>query len=45
VTTRARLGPPAVERFDGEPIVGSPFEDALIEAGFRRGPRKLTPSA
>jgi ATP-dependent helicase Lhr and Lhr-like helicase len=35
----------AVERFDGEPVVGSALEPALIDAGFRQGPRKLTLSA
>ena len=35
----------AVERFDGEPVVGSAAEGALVEAGFRQGPRKLTLSA
>ena len=34
-----------IERFDGEPIVGSPHEALLIEVGFRQGPRKLTLSA
>jgi ATP-dependent Lhr-like helicase len=34
-----------VERFDGEPIVGSPYEALLVDAGFRQGPRKLTLSA
>jgi ATP-dependent Lhr-like helicase len=34
-----------VERFDGNPIVGSEFESLLIDAGFRQGPRKLTLSA
>ncbi len=34
-----------IERFDGEPIVGSAFEPMLIDAGFRQGPRKLTLSA
>jgi ATP-dependent Lhr-like helicase len=38
----ARLG---VERFDGEPVVGSPVGALLIELGFRQGPRKLTLSA
>ncbi len=38
----ARLG---VERFDGEPVVGSPAGALLIELGFRQGPRKLTLSA
>jgi ATP-dependent Lhr-like helicase len=42
---RGRVGRLAVERFDGEPIVGSAFEEALIDAGFRQGPRKLTLSA
>jgi ATP-dependent Lhr-like helicase len=40
-----RLGRIAVERFDGEPVVGSPVGALLIEAGFRQGPRKLTLSA
>ncbi len=35
----------AVERVDGAPVVGSAWEDALIEVGFRQGPRKLTLSA
>jgi ATP-dependent Lhr-like helicase len=34
-----------VERFDGEPIVGSDYEPLLIDVGFRLGPRKLTLSA
>jgi len=34
-----------VERFDGEPIIGSPYESVLTDAGFRQGPRKLTLSA
>src|SRR3954451_4546424 len=34
-----------IERFDGEPIVGSPYEQMLIDVGFRQGPRKLTLSA
>ncbi|CAN5560270.1 hypothetical protein BH20ACT19_BH20ACT19_00060 [soil metagenome] len=37
-----RLG---LERFDGEPVVGSAFEPLLIEAGFHQGPRRLTLSA
>jgi ATP-dependent Lhr-like helicase len=37
-----RLG---VERFDGEPVVGSQLEPLLVELGFRQGPRKLTLSA
>ncbi len=35
----------SLERVDGEPVVGSPFEALLIELGFRSGPRKLTLSA
>ena len=31
-----------VEKLDGEPVIGSGHEDALLEAGFSRGPRKLT---
>ena len=34
-----------IERVDGEPVVGSPWEARLIEAGFRQGPRRLTLSA
>ncbi len=35
----------SVERVDGEPVVGSAWEAALVQAGFRQGPRKLTLSA
>ena len=38
----ARLG---VERVDGEPAVGSPWEERLLELGFRAGPRRLTLTA
>jgi hypothetical protein len=31
----------AIERLDGEPVIGSGMEGALIEAGFRRQPRRL----
>jgi ATP-dependent Lhr-like helicase len=31
----------AIERVDGAPVIGSGLEAALIEAGFRRQPRKL----
>jgi ATP-dependent Lhr-like helicase len=37
-----RLG---IERFDGEPVVGSEAGALLIEMGFRQGPRRLTLSA
>jgi ATP-dependent helicase Lhr and Lhr-like helicase len=35
----------AVERVDGEPVIGSDLEQALIEAGFSRQPRRLVASA
>jgi hypothetical protein len=31
----------AIERLDGEPVIGSVMESALVEAGFRRQPRRL----
>jgi ATP-dependent Lhr-like helicase len=31
----------AVERIDGEPVIGSGFEEPLLAAGFRRQPRRL----
>jgi ATP-dependent Lhr-like helicase len=34
----------AVEKLDGEPVIGSGHEEALLGAGFSRGPRKLTAS-
>ena len=37
-----RLG---IERFDGEPVVGSEVGSLLIELGFRQSPRRLTLSA
>jgi ATP-dependent Lhr-like helicase len=40
-----RLAKLAVEKLDGEPIIGSGHEGALLEAGFSRGPRKLTAAA
>ncbi len=42
---KGRIRQLAVERFDGEPVVGSAIEAELIELGFRQGPRKLTLSA
>ncbi|HET6549914.1 MAG TPA: DEAD/DEAH box helicase, partial [Solirubrobacter sp.] len=42
---RSRIKRLALERVDGEPVVGSPLESLLIEVGFRAGPRKLTLSA
>ncbi|MGH2980876.1 MAG: Lhr family helicase, partial [Solirubrobacterales bacterium] len=35
----------AIERVDGEAVMGSGAEEALISAGFSRGPRKLVKSA
>jgi ATP-dependent Lhr-like helicase len=40
-----RLPKLAVEKLDGDPIIGSGQEEALLNAGFSRGPRKLTASA
>jgi ATP-dependent Lhr-like helicase len=34
-----------IERVDGEPVIGSGLEEALIAAGFSRGPRRLTAAA
>ena len=42
---RGRLKRMALERFDGEPVIGSAFGPLLIELGFRQGPRKLTLTA
>jgi ATP-dependent Lhr-like helicase len=35
------IAPIKVERFDGEPLIGSGFEGPLVRAGFSRQPRKL----
>jgi ATP-dependent helicase Lhr and Lhr-like helicase len=40
-----RLPKLGVEKVDGEPVIGSGHEDALLSAGFSRGPRKLTAAA
>jgi ATP-dependent Lhr-like helicase len=42
---RGRLPRLGVERFDGEPVVGSEVGALLIELGFRQSPRRLTLSA
>jgi ATP-dependent helicase Lhr and Lhr-like helicase len=42
---RGRVPRLGVERFDGEPVVGSEVGALLIELGFRQGPRRLTLSA
>jgi ATP-dependent helicase Lhr and Lhr-like helicase len=43
--TGGRLPKLGVEKLDGEPVIGSGHEEALLSAGFSRGPRKLTASA
>ena len=40
-----RLPRVSLERIDGEPAMGSPLADLLIELGFSSGPRRLTLSA
>jgi ATP-dependent helicase Lhr and Lhr-like helicase len=45
VVRRGRVPRLAVERFDGEPVVGSETGALLIELGFRQSPRRLTLSA
>jgi ATP-dependent helicase Lhr and Lhr-like helicase len=42
---RGRVKRLGIERFDGDAIIGSPVEPLLVEAGFARGPRRLTLSA
>jgi ATP-dependent Lhr-like helicase len=42
---RSRVRRLAIERVNGEPVVGSPFEETLLDLGFRAGPRKLTLTA
>jgi ATP-dependent Lhr-like helicase len=42
---RGRVPRLGVERYDGEPVVGSPAGELLLELGFRQSPRKLTLSA
>jgi ATP-dependent Lhr-like helicase len=43
--TSGRLPKLAIEKLDGDAVIGSGHEEALIGAGFSRGPRKLTASA
>ena len=40
-----RLPRLAIERVDGEPVIGSGLEATLVEAGFSRQPRRLVASA
>jgi ATP-dependent Lhr-like helicase len=42
---RGRVRRLGIERFEGEPVVGSAAGALLIELGFRQGPRRLTLSA
>ena len=42
---RGRMPRLGLERFGGEPVVGSEVGALLIELGFRQGPRRLTLSA
>jgi hypothetical protein len=35
----------AIERLDGEAVIGSGLEEMLIAAGFSRQPRRLVASA
>jgi ATP-dependent Lhr-like helicase len=37
-----RIGAVTLERVDGAPAIGSALEPALVELGFRQGPRRLT---
>ena len=37
-----RVDAVALERVDGEPAIGSELAPALVELGFRQGPRRLT---
>ena len=38
---RGTIPPLKIERFDGEPLIGSDFEPLLLAAGFSRQPRKM----
>ena len=39
---RGRIRKLGIERVNGEPVVGSAWEERLLDLGFRAGPRKLT---
>jgi len=45
VVQRGRIKRLGIERVDGEPVVGSGYEERLLGLGFRSGPRKLTLTA
>jgi ATP-dependent Lhr-like helicase len=40
-----RIRKVALERVDGEPVVGGPFGALLLELGFRQSPKALTLTA
>jgi ATP-dependent helicase Lhr and Lhr-like helicase len=39
---QGRVGRLGIERVDGEPVMGSTWEERLLALGFRPGPRKLS---
>jgi ATP-dependent Lhr-like helicase len=39
---RGRIRKLGIERVNGEPVMGTPWEERLLALGFRAGPRKLT---
>ena len=39
---RGRIRKLGVEKVNGEPVMGTPWEELLLELGFRAGPRKLS---
>jgi ATP-dependent Lhr-like helicase len=43
--SRGRVRKLGIERINGEPVVGSEWEEALLQLGFRAGPRRLTLTA
>jgi ATP-dependent Lhr-like helicase len=39
---RGRIRKLGVEKVNGEPVMGTQWEELLLELGFRAGPRKLS---
>ena len=39
---RGRIRKLGIEKVNGEPVIGTPWEERLLDLGFRPGPRKLT---
>ena len=39
---RGRIRKLGIEKVNGEPVIGTPWEERLLGLGFRAGPRKLT---